>query len=217
MRISHGVSLLLIGSGLYWVLSSQLISSFTVLTPGLFQSLPSGQILITVVGIFCLIVGLWSVNNDLDEFRHLANGPAGLVYVLPIVFVSLDVCSTLTSLSLNSGTIELNPFVSSAIQYGFAAMAPFVISYLALSQGLGFLMLRFGSWLFGELAWVRVLPFALICAISSFGPFSNMLGMVLGYEGLLVYVLAGLTSAVLAVEICKVLRTTIALRPLVLS
>lgn len=217
MRIPPGVSLLLIGSGLYWVLSSQLISSFTVLTPGLFQSFPSGQILITIVGILCLIAGLWTVNKDLNEFRNLANSPAGHIYVLPVAFVSLDLCSTLASLSLNSSTIELNPFVSSAIQYGFAAIAPFLISYLALSQGLAILMLRIGSWLFGESEWMRVLPFALICAVSCFGPFSNMLGLVLGYEGFLVYVFAALTSGVLAVQVCKVLRTVIALRPLVLS
>lgn len=216
MRIPPGVSLLLIGSGLYWVLSSQLISSFTVLTPRLFQSLPSGQILITTVGIVCLVAGLWTVNKDLDEFRNLANGPAGHVYVLPVAFVSLDLCSTLVSLSLNSSTTELNPFVSSAIQYGFAEIAPFLISYLALSQGLAILMLRIGAWLFGESRWMRVLPFALICSVSSFGPFSNMLGLVLGYEGLLVYVFAALTSGVLAVEVCKVLRTVIALRPLIL-
>lgn len=217
MRVPPGVSLLLIGSGLYWVLSSHLIWSFTVLTPGLFQSLPSGQILITTVGILCLVAGLWTVNRDLNEFRNLANSPAGHIYVLPVAFVSLDLCSTLASLSLNSSTIELNPFVSSAIQYGFAAIAPFLISYLALSQGLAILMLRIGSWLFGESGWMRVLPFALICAVSSFGPFSNMLGLVLGYEGLLVYVFAALTSGVLAIEVCKVLRTVIALRPLVLS
>ena len=207
----------MIGSGLYWVLSSQLISSFTSLTPGLFQSLLSGQILITTVGILCLVAGLWTVNRDLDEFRNLANGPAGHVYVLPVVFVSLDLFSTLVSLSLNSATIELNPFVSSAIQYGFAAIAPFLISYLALSQGLAILMLRIGTWLFGDSGWLRVLPFALICAVSSFGPFSNTLGLVLGHEGLPVYVLAGLTSGVLGVVVCKVLRTAIALRPPVLS
>ena len=217
MQIPPGVSLLLIGCGLYWVLSSQLISSFTVLTPGGFQSLPSGQILITIVGILSLVAGLWTVNKDLNEFRNLANSPMGHIYVLPVAFVSLDLCSTLASLSLSSSTIELNPFVSSAIQYGFAAIAPFLISYLALSQGLAILMLRVGVWLFGESGWMRLLPFALICAVSSFGPFSNMLGLVLGYEGLLVYGVAGLTSGVVSVEVCKVLRTTIPLRPSVLS
>lgn len=161
--------------------------------------------------------GLWTVNKDLDEFRILANSPVGHVYVLPIAFFSIDISSTLVSLSLNSSTIELNPFVSSAIQYGFVAIAPFLISYLALSQGLEILMLRIGTWLFGESRWMRVLPFALICAVSSFGPFRNMLGQVLSYEGLLVYGLAGLASRVLAVEVCKVLRTAIALRPPVLS
>ena len=217
MRLPPGASLLLIGSGLYWVLSSQLISSFTVLTPGIFQSLPSGPILITTVGTLCLGAGLWTVNEDLDEFRKLANSLAGHVYILPLAFVSLDIYSTLVTLSLSSTTVELNPFVSSAIQYGFAATAPFLVSYLALSQGLAILMLRIGAWLFRESGWMQILPFALICAFSSFGPFSNLLGLILGYEGLLVYVLAGLASGVLAVEVCKILRTTIALRPPVLN
>ncbi len=73
-RIPAGSSLLLIGSGLYWILSSQLISSFTVLTPGLFQTNPLGGSLITVVGIISAIMGLWIVQVDLDEFRVLVGG-----------------------------------------------------------------------------------------------------------------------------------------------
>ena len=217
MRMPVGVSFLLIGSGLYWILSSQLISSFTVLTPELFQTTPFGQVLITIIGLVCLVAGLWNVNKDLDEFRRLADSPVGYLYVLPVAFVSLDLYSTLVSLSLNSGTMELNPFVSSAIQNGFAAIFPFLISYLALSQGLAIFMLRIGTWLFGESSTMRVLPFAVICGVSSFGPFSNIFGLALRYEGWSVFVLGGLGSAVLALVVSKLLRTTIALRPLVLS
>src|SRR6266566_931681 len=67
LRIPPGASLLLIGSGLYWILSSQLISSFTVLTPGLFQADELGGSLITVVGVVSATVGLWIVKVDFDE------------------------------------------------------------------------------------------------------------------------------------------------------
>ena len=211
-----GVSFLLIGSGLYWILSSQLISSFTVLAPELLLSTPSGQVLITIVGLVCLVAGLWNVSYDLDEFRKLADSPFGYVYALPLAFVSLDLYSTVTSLSLNSGTMELNPFVSSAIQNGFAVLFPFFISYLALSQGLAIFMLRIGTWLFGESSAMRVLPFALICGVSSFGPLSNILGLALR-DGWAVFVLAGLGSAVLAIVVSRLLRTAIALRPTILS
>src|SRR6266487_1407656 len=67
-RIPPGVSLLLIGSGLYWILSSQLISSFTVLTPGLFQDNTLGGSLITVVGTISAAMGLSIVRVDIDKF-----------------------------------------------------------------------------------------------------------------------------------------------------
>jgi len=70
-RIPPGASLLLIGSGLYWILSSQLISSFTVLTPGLFQADALGASLITVVGIISATAGLWIVRLDAVSYTHL--------------------------------------------------------------------------------------------------------------------------------------------------
>lgn len=212
MRKPAGMSFLLIGSGLYWILSSHLISSFTVLLPELFQFNASGQMLTTIVGIVSVVAGLWSVNTDVDEFRSLADGPWGYVYVLPVVFVAFDILSTLVALSANSGTTELNPFVSSAIEYGFAALAPFLVSYLTLSQGLAILMLRTGRWLFGESNWMRVLPFAIVSGISSFGPLSNSIGMAVGFEGWTAYVLAAVASAALVFGITRVLKTAIALR-----
>jgi hypothetical protein len=212
LRIPPGVSLLLIGSGLYWILSSQLISSFTVLSPGLFQSLPSGQTLITVVGVIALAAGLWNVGIDLGEFRRITMGPNGYVFVLPLGLVGLDLYSTLISLSLNSQTMELNPFVASAIQYGSAAILPFIISYMALSQGLALLMLRIGRLLFGAKS-VSLLPFASVFSASSFGPFSNLLGMEIGYSTFAVFLFAGAGSTMLAVMVWKSLRGTTALTP----
>ena len=200
MRIPPGTSLLLIGSGIYWLLSSQLISSFTVLFPGLFQSLPSGQLAIKAIGTISLATGFWIIRTDLDELRRLTDTRMGFLYVLPIALVSLDLYSTLVNLSQNSQVMELNPFVASAIQYGSAAVFPFLISYLALSQGLALLMLRTGKWLFGNIRSVRNLPFVVICGASSFGPFSNLSGMAFGYQAT-IYVLGVLSSSVFSILI----------------
>jgi len=132
----------LIGSGLYWILSSQLISSFTVLTPGLFQADELGGSLITVVGVVSATVGLWIVKVDFDELRNLFSRVDGWIFTVPLALVAADVYLTLIVLSTNSQIVELNPFVSSAIGIGAAALIPFIISYLALSQGLGLFMLR---------------------------------------------------------------------------
>lgn len=188
---------------MYWLLSSQLISSFTVLFPDLLQSLPLGQVAIKAVGAMSLAIGLWIIQTDIDEFRRLTNARIGFVYVLPIALVALDLYSTLVSLAQNSQVMELNPFVASALQYGSAAVFPFLVSYLALSQGLALLMLRTGTWLFGSASSLRVLPFVLVCGASSFGAFSNLLGMALGYQSL-VYVLGGMSAAVFSTLIYQI-------------
>lgn len=200
MRTPPGIGLLLIGSGIYWLLSSQLISSFTVFFPGLFQSLPSGQLAIKAIGTLSLAIGLWIIRTDLDEFGRLTNARMGVVYVLPIALVSLDLYSTLVNLSQSSHVMELNPFVASAIQYGSEAVFPFLISYLALSQGLALLMLRTGKWLFGNISSLRNLPFVLICGASSFGPFTNLLGMAFGYPAT-IYILGVLSSSIFSILI----------------
>src|SRR5437879_7880719 len=147
-RIPPGASLLFIGSGLYWILSSQLISSFTVLTPGFFQTNELGTSFITIIGIVSATVGLWIVKVDFDELRALFSRRDGWIFTVPLALVSADVYLTLTVLSTNSQIVELNPFVSSAIAIGAAALVPFIVSYLALSQGLGLFMLCVGSYLF---------------------------------------------------------------------
>ena len=173
-RIPPGVSLLLIGSGLYWILSSQLIASFTVLTPGLFRGNALGGSLITVVGTISAAMGLWIVRVDLDEFRGLVARRDGWTFTIPLALASSDVFLTLVVLSTNSQIVELNPFVSSAIAIGSIAVVPFILSYLALSQGLGLFMLRVGAYLFGPSKSYKYLPFVLICGVAAFGPVSNL-------------------------------------------
>ena len=197
-RIPPGASLLLIGSGLYWILSSQLISSFTVLTPGLFQANALGASLITVVGIVSATTGLWMLQVDFDELRSLFSRSDGWIFTVPLALVAADVYLTLIVLSTNSQIVELNPFVSSAIGIGAAALIPFIVSYLALSQGLGLFMLRVGSYLFGPLKSYRYLPFVLICGVAGFGPASNLVLFLDPNAGLAAYSLGGLGCAMLS-------------------
>ncbi len=198
-RIPPGVSLLLIGSGLYWILSSQLISSFTVLSPGLFQANALGASLITIVGIVSATVGLWIVRIDVEELRGLFARRDGWIFTVPLALVAADVYLTLIVLSTNSQIVELNPFVSSAIAIGATALVPFIISYLALSQGLGLFMLRIGSYLFGPLKSSRYLPFVSICGAAAFGPASNLVLLLDPNAGLIAYVFGALGCTVLSV------------------
>jgi hypothetical protein len=197
-RIPPGVSLLLIGSGLYWILSSQLISSFTVLTPGLFQGNELGASLIAIVGIVSATLGLWIVNVDFDELRSLFSRRDGWIFTVPLALVAADVYLTLIVLSTNSQIVELNPFVSSAIRIGASALIPFIISYLALSQGLGLLMLRVGSYLFGPLKSYRYLPFVSICGAAGFGPASNLVLFLDPNVGVAAYVIGALGCVMLS-------------------
>jgi len=197
-RIPPGASLLLIGSGLYWILSSQLISSFTVLTPGLFQGNELGASLIAIVGIVSTTLGLWIVNVDFDELRSLFSRRDGWIFTVPLALVAADVYLTVIVLSTNPRIVELNPFVSSAIGIGASALIPFIISYLALSQGLGLLMLRVGSFLFGPLKPYRYLPFVSICGAAGFGPASNLVLFLDPNVGVAAYILGALGCAMLS-------------------
>jgi len=199
VRIPPGASLLLIGSGLYWILSSQLISSFTVLSPGLFQADALGASLIMIVGIISATIGLWIVKVDFEELRDLFARRDGWIFTVPLALVAADIYLTLIVLSTNSQIVELNPFVSSAIAIGATALVPFIISYLALSQGLGLFMLRIGAYLFGPLKSSRYLPFVSICGAAAFGPASNLVLLLDPNAGLIAYFLGGLGCAVLSV------------------
>ena len=196
-RIPPGASLLLMGSGLYWILSSELISSFTVLTPGQFQTDALGTLFITVVGIICTAVGLWIVHVDFDELRNLFSRRDGWIFTVPVGLAAADVYLTLIVLSTSSQIVELNPFVSSAIGIGAAALVPFIVSYLALSQGLGLFMLRVGSYLFGPLKSYRYLPFVSICGAAAFGPTSNLALLIYPTAGLVAYLMGALGCVML--------------------
>src|SRR2546422_11300043 len=209
-RIPPGASLLLIGSGLYWILSSQLISSFTVLSPGLFQANALGASLITIVGIVSATVGLWIVRIDVEELRGLFARRDGWIFTVPLALMAADVYLTLIVLSTNSQIVELNPFVSSAIAIGAAALIPFIISYLALSQGLGLFMLRVGAYLFGSLKSYRYLPFVCICGAAAFGPASNFVLLLDPNAGLAAYSFGAFGCVVLSL----ILFTRVEKRPM---
>src|SRR5439155_13023573 len=198
-RIPPGASLLLIGSGLYWILSSQLISSFTVLTPGFFQTNELGTSFITIIGIVSATVGLWIVKVDFDELRALFSRRDGWIFTVPLALVAADVYLTLIVLSTNSQIVELNPSVSSAISIGVSALVPFIVSYLALSQGLSLFMLRVGSYLFGALKSWRYLPFVSICGAAAFGPASNLVLLLDPTAGLVAYLLGALGCVMLSI------------------
>src|SRR5260370_26196072 len=128
-RIPTGASVLLTGSGMYWIISSQLISSFTVLSPGLFQDNELGASLIAIVGIVSTTLGLWIVNVDFDELRSLFSRLDGWIFTVPLALVPADVYLTLIVLSANPQIVELNPFLSSALGLGASPFLPFIISY----------------------------------------------------------------------------------------
>jgi len=171
MRIPPGTGLLLIGSGLYWILSGPLIGWFSVLNPFQIHLSQLGVTIIQVVGIACLVIGLWVVHLDLEKLRRLFSRSDGWVFTVPIILVVADVYLTLVGVA--RGNWELNPFVASAVQGGSWAIVPFVVSYLALSEGLALGLLGVGNRLFGNVSSSKYLPFALVCGAASFGPVNN--------------------------------------------
>jgi len=131
-----------------------------------------GLTLVLITGIACLVLGLWIIPTDLKELSNLVSRNDGWIFTIPIALVVAD--TYLTLIGLSQGNWELNPFVASAIQVGPWAVVPFVVSYLALSEGLALGMLSVGKWLFGVMRPSRFMPFALTCGAASFGPLSNV-------------------------------------------
>jgi hypothetical protein len=172
--LPRGVGLLLVGSGIYWMLSGQLIASFSSLAPELLRQVPLGVALISIIGIVCLFAGFPSAYQDTRLLNKLFAESNGWLYTLPIILASADIYLTLIGLSYGR-TEELNRFVALAASAGSSFIIPFAISYMALSEGLAVLMLGFGRRLYGTASRERYLPFALICGAASFGPFSNLL------------------------------------------
>ena len=162
---------MLAGSGLYWILAGPLIGWFSVLNPAQIHLSQIGLTIILVTGITSLGLGLWIIPTDLEELARLFSRSDGWIFIIPIGLVVADIYLTLFGLS--RGNWELNPFVASAVQIGPWAVVPFVVSYMALSEGLALTMLGVGRWLFGVARASRFMPFALICGAASFGPVSN--------------------------------------------
>ena len=171
MKIPPSIGLLFAGSGLYWVLSGPLIGWFSVLNPTQIHLSQIGLTLVLITGIACLVVGLWIIPADLQELYKLFSRNDGWIFTIPIVLVVADI--SLTLIGLSEGNWELNPFVASAVQVGPWAVVPFVVSYIALSEGLALGMLSVGKWLFGVARPSGYMPFALVCGAASFGPVSN--------------------------------------------
>jgi hypothetical protein len=171
LKIPPGIGLLFAGSGLYWVLSGPLIGWFSVLNPTQIHLSQIGLTLVLITGIACLVVGLWIIPAELQELYKLFSRNDGWIFTIPIVLVVADI--SLTLIGLSEDNWELNPFVASAVQVGPWAVVPFVVSYIALSEGLALGMLSVGKWLFGVVQTSRFMPFAITCGVASFGPLSN--------------------------------------------
>jgi hypothetical protein len=127
--------------------------------------------MVLATGIACLVLGFWIIPTDFEELSQLFFRNDGWIFTIPIALVVADIYLTLIGLS--RGNWELNPFVASAVQIGPWAVIPFVVSYMALSEGLALAMLSIGKWLFGVARPSEYMPFALICGAASFGPISN--------------------------------------------
>ena len=178
VKLPSGLSLLMAGSGLYWILSSQLIASFTVITPGVFSSDPGAVLFVLLVGIMATTVGLWNINGDLEQIVNLLNRRDGYLYLMPLLLSSGDIAVTLVGLSGSNEIVELNPLVASVVQAGPMVFAAFTVSYLVLSAGLTLVMLHAGHVLFPSRPW-RFLSFAFICGAASFGFLNNLIVLAL--------------------------------------
>ncbi len=157
-----------------------------------------GLTLVLITGIACLVVGLWIIPTDLQEIHKLFSRNDGWMFTIPIALVVADIYLTLIGLS--AGNWELNPFVASAVQIGPWAVVPFLISYIALSEGLALEMLSVGKWLFGVIRPSRFMPFAITCGAASFGPLSNTALLVFPREGPAGY-FAGTVVGVVALSV----------------
>lgn len=173
MKIPTGSGLLLLGSGLYWVLAGPLIGWFSVLNPLQIQLSQLGLTTILVTGICCLALGLWIIPTDLESLYELFSRGDGWIFAVPIVLAVVDLFLTLIGLS--KGNWELNPYVASAVQIGPWAVLPFLASYIALSEGLALWMISLGKVLFTPSTALSALPFVLVCGAASFGPMSNLI------------------------------------------
>lgn len=206
LRFPGGIALVIAGSGLYWVLSSQLIASFTVLAPEALRTVSYGTTLVLVVGVFSTAVGLWIIPRDLEELWRLLNESKGWLFSIPTILVSMDLFLTVIGLAPNSKIIELNPFVYSAVAAGTVVLISFIISYIALSQGIGLFMLDLGSRFFGTRSSVATLPYSAICGVASIGPLSNLVLVFSPSSGLGAYLASSVGAFLLSALVFSELR-----------
>jgi len=176
-HLPRGTGLLTVGSGVYWILSSQLIGSPTALAPGLLSG--NTTILLMVIGVACVIAGFPVLVRDAHELRRLFGRADGWLFTIPLGLASADLELTLIGLSTGRAA-ELNPFVSATTTAGPSAILLFLLSYLGLSEGLGLLMLGLGRRLYGNSVAQRFVPYALVCGVAAFGPFSDLSLIILG-------------------------------------
>ena len=203
MKLPSGTALLLAGSGLYWILSSHLIASFSVLAAGVFRDVSLGTTLVLVVGVTFTAAGFWIVHYDLDYLNEILTWRCGWVFTIPIILVVADVFLTLLGLAQGSSIVELNPFVASAVEVGTLALTPLVVSYMALSEGLVLLMLYVGARLFGPSSSRRFIPFSAVCGAASLGPFNNLSILAVSSLGWGSYILGILGASLIAVPVYK--------------
>jgi hypothetical protein len=129
--------------------------------------------LILAVGVVSSAAGFWFIDRDLNFASKLLSETEGWVYLIPIFLVAGDLSLTMIGLSSSRNVVELNPLVSMVLQQGSPALVPFVISYMALSEGLAFFMLHLGKRLFPAGS-ARFIPISAICGAASFGMGSNI-------------------------------------------
>ncbi len=172
LRFPKGSGLLLVGSGIYWVLSSRLIASPTALAPGLLND-ALDVFLLLCFAVFCILTGLPLFIRDVRRLQELFGRPDGWLFTVPIGLAAADLEVTL--LGLSTGRVaELNPFVSAATSAGPIVIALFLLSYISLSQGLSVLMLGVGRVLYGSSRALQNLPYSIVCGVAAFGVFSNL-------------------------------------------
>ena len=157
---------------MYWVLAGPLIGWFSVLNPLQIQLSQLGLTMILVTGICCLVLGIWNIPIDLASVYELFSRDDGWIFTVPIILAVTDIFLTLIGLA--KGNWELNPYVASAIQIGPWAVVPFLVSYMALSEGLALVVLSVGRKLSGADRTLGYMPFALVCGAASIGPANNI-------------------------------------------
>lgn len=171
-----------------------MIASFTALAPELWRGTMLGTTLVLVGGIVASVTGLWTVHVDFHELSKLLSRNEGWLFTIPLALVSSDVCLTMIGLSANTSVMELNPFVANAVQAGRAAIVAFIVSYMALSEGLALATIPLGRFLFSSKNSLRFLPYSLVCAAASFGSFSNI-ALLTGLRYAWTAALVGVTGA----------------------